>query len=287
MFKIFTFRQLMFLSLVICIIMFLSALLNTIAPAITTSTQESVCVPIVMYHHICDKQSLWGDYVISTQDLENDFNYFKEHNIIPISFERLRNFVLFGEELPQKCIILTFDDGQKSFLTKVVPLLEEYNYPANINIVGSLTQLYTTNGETNDCYAYLNTEDIKFLSTHRLVEIGCHTYNFHSLGKRRGASRLQNESDSDYKNIITNDILNFTELYYSATQNKTTIFAYPYGIRNDFLLDILKEQNFSVTLTCREAVNHISRGDNLYELGRFNRPYGINRTRFFNKLFAE
>ena len=204
---------------------------------------------------------------------------------MPVSFNQLKNFVLTGEALPPKCIILTFDDGQKSFLTKVLPLLEKYNYPANINIVGALTQLYTDNGDNNDCYAYLNSEDIKLLHLHQLVEIGCHSYDFHSLGTRRGASRLKNETDAEYKKIVRKDIFLFNSLYSSVTQDKTTIYAYPYGIRNDFLLEELKEQGFTVTLTCRESVNHISRGDSLYELGRFNRPYGINRELFFGKIF--
>ena len=285
MFKTFTFRQLIILSIFLCLILLFSAFLNIIAPAVTANTQGSVAVPIVMYHHICDKPSLWGDYVISSDDLENDFIYFKEQGITPISFAQLKNFVLTGEALPQKCIILTFDDGQKSFLTKALPLLEKYSYPANVNIVGSLTQLYTQNGETNDCYAYLNTEDVKYLNTHPLVEIGCHSFDFHTLGKRRGAARLRNENIDDYKNIILSDISLFNDFYHTATQDKTVIYAYPYGIRNDIILETLKEHNFTVTLTCREAVNHISQGAHLYELGRFNRPHGISREQFFKKLF--
>lgn len=115
MFKIFTFRQLIILSIFLCLILLFSTFLNIIAPAVTANAQGSVAVPIVMYHHICDKPSSWGDYVISSDDLENDFIYFKEQGITPISFAQLKNFVLTGEALPQKCIILTFDDGQKAF----------------------------------------------------------------------------------------------------------------------------------------------------------------------------
>ena len=150
MFKIFTFRQLAFLSFFICIIMLFSALLNALSPILTANASANIKVPIVMYHQICDNSALWGDYVIPLKDLEEDFIYFKENDITPISLAQLQAFVLSGEPLPEKCIVITFDDGQKSFLTKVVPLLEKYGYPANINIVGSLTQLYTQNGDCND-----------------------------------------------------------------------------------------------------------------------------------------
>lgn len=265
--------------------MMLGAILNSLSPMVEASSDEWIRVPMVMYHQICENKSLWGDYVIPLSELEKDFQFFKNNGISPISFSQLRNFVKNGTPLPDKPIIITFDDGQKSFLTKVVPLIEEYQYPANINIVTSLTLLYTKTGDTNDCYAYLNAEDIKLLKNNSLVEIGCHSHSLHTLGARRGAGRLKNESDTEYKNTITDDLFLFDSFYYKTVHDKTDIYAYPYGIRNDFLLQTLKEEGFAITLTCRESVNILKRGSDLYDLGRFNRPYGINRETFFLSMF--
>lgn len=284
-FKILTFRQLSFLSAFVCAVMLFGALFNMLAPAAEANAHPSVRVPIVMYHQICENSSLWGDYVIPLSELEQDFRFFKDNGITPVSFSQLRKFTENGTVLPSKPIIITFDDGQKSFLTQVVPLLEEYKYPANINIVSSLNEFYTENGDNNDCYAYLNTEDIKTLKKHPLVEIGCHSHNLHSLSTRRGAGKLQGESEAEYKRIILDDLKHFDAFYFNAVQDKTDIYAYPYGIRNDPLLQTLKEQGFCITLTCRESVNVLKEGSDLYELGRFNRPYSINRESFFNSMF--
>ena len=100
-----------------------------------------------MYHQISENKAIWGDYVIPLSVLEEDFRYMKNHNINPISFEQLSLYTEKGERLPQNPIIITFDDGERSFITKVLPLLEEYKYPANMNLVGSLVELYTKNGE--------------------------------------------------------------------------------------------------------------------------------------------
>ncbi len=211
--------------------------------------------------------------------------YFKDNYISPISFETLFKFTQNGTPLPKKCVIITFDDGQKSFLTKALPLLEKYNYPANINIVGALVELYTENGETNDSYAYLNRQDIEILSKNTLVELGCHTYNFHSLNNRKGIRKFSNESESEYTENILNDINKFNTLFFEITGKQPKIFAYPYGIRNDITLNLLKKQGYTVTLTCREAVNALSKGSSLFELGRFNRPYGISSEQFFEGKF--
>lgn len=238
-----------------------------------------------MYHQITEDKNILGDYAIPLSVLKEDFEYLKENDIVPISFKQLRDFTERGVPLPKKCVCITFDDGQKTFLTKVLPLLEEYNFPANVNVVGALTVLYTENNDNDDRYAYLNKSDIKNLYNNPLVEIGCHTYNLHSLSNRRGAAKLQTETNSQYTSFINTDLEKFGELYTELTGDVPTIFAYPYGIRNDLLAELISEKGYKITLSCRESVNVLSVGSPLYELGRFNRPYKLSSQTFFSKMF--
>ena len=286
MFRIFTFKQLAVISFLLCFIMLTGSALNTVSPYVEVFSRSSVNVPIIMYHQISDNSSAFGDYVISSEILREDFQYIKENNFHPVSFKELSEYVKTGKTLPENPLVITFDDGERSFITKVLPLLEEFSYPANVNVVGALVDLYTRNGETDDRYAYLNENDIKKLSSNPLVEIGCHTYNFHSLNTRRGMSKLQNESDEKYTGLIRDDIHLFQEKLYGITGKKATCFAYPFGLRNDTILEILKDEGFTVTLTCRESTNTIVAGGDLYELGRFNRPYGKSSETFFKKILS-
>lgn len=270
-------------SFIVCIALVLVSILNATAPAVQASADTSVNIPVVMYHQISDRH--WGDYILSSEELRNDFQYFSDNHITPISFRQLRDFTEKGIPLPEKPIIITFDDGCRSFLTKVVPLLEEYGYPANVNIIGSLTELYTENGDTNDAYAYLNENDIKELSKNPLVEIGCHTYDLHHLSERRGMAKLSSESEEEYINFIKNDIKKFDDLYYDITGDKLTVFAYPYGIKNDILPQILQESGYKIILTSGERINKLSVGSSLTEIGRYNRPHNIGSDDFFRNLF--
>lgn len=285
MFKIFTFRQIAIISAFVCLIMLLGSFLNTLAPYVAVFSQGRVKLPIIMYHQISENQSIWGDYVIPLSVLEEDFQYMKSHNITPISFEDLKRYAQKGEKLPENPIIITFDDGERSFITKVLPLLEKYKYPANMNLVGSLVELYTKNGDTDDRYAYLNETDVKVLSKNDLVTLGCHSYNLHSLSNRRGMGKLYGEGEEDYKNLINADLDKFNKEYGRITGATTDVIAYPYGIKNDTLRSIVREQGYKITLTCREEVNTISVGDSLEELGRFNRPYGVSSKSFFEKIY--
>lgn len=285
MFKIFTFKTLAIISACICFLLITGAFFNTFSPIIATSSSLTATVPIVMYHQIKDTTSHWGNYILPTHILKEDFEYFKKAGITPVSFDDLKNFVENGKPLPEKAIVITFDDGEKSFLTKVVPLLEEYSYPANVNVVGSLVELYTENGETDDRYAYLNEEDITELSKNPLVEIGCHSYNLHSLSNRRGMGKLYGESDEAYLEFIKADFEKFDSAVTSVINKNLRILAYPYGIRNDNLLGFAKENGYTITLTCRESVNTLTVGGDLYELGRFNRPYGKSSKDFFGGFY--
>lgn len=287
MYKIITYKKLVIFSAILCFVMIFSAVANTFLPVISVFKEKKQEVLILMYHQVSENSSLWGDYVIPASLLKEDFEYLKNNNYTPIKIKDILDFTKGTKKLPEKAVVITFDDGQRSFLTKVVPLLEEYNYPAVINIVGALTDLYTENGETNDKYAYLNWNDIKTLSQNPLVEIGHHSYNFHSLGYRRGMGKIYGESNSAYSEIIKTDIEKLNEKLLSNIGERPYILAYPYGIRNDTLLEIAKDENFPVTLSCRESINKISVGDELFELGRFNRPYGKSSDIYFESIIKQ
>lgn len=287
MYKIITYKKLVIFSAILCFVMIFSAVANTFLPVISVFKEKKQEVLILMYHQVSENSSLWGDYVIPASLLKEDFEYLKNNNYTPIKIKDILDFTKGTKKLPEKAVVITFDDGQRSFLTKVVPLLEEYNYPAVVNIVGALTDLYTENGETNDKYAYLNWNDIKTLSQNPLVEIGHHSYNFHSLGYRRGMGKIYGESNSAYSEIIKTDIKKLNEKLLSNIGERPYILAYPYGIRNDTLLEVAKDENFPVTLSCRESINKISVGDELFELGRFNRPYGKSSDIYFENIIKQ
>ncbi len=248
-------------------------------------SQGEISLPVIMYHQICENPKIHGDYVIPLSLLRSDFEYMKENDIHPVSFAEVELFLSGKGRLPRNPVIITFDDGERSFLTKVVPLLEEYSYKANINIIGSLAKLYTENGDTDDRYAYLNCDDIALLRENPLVEVGCHSYNLHSLSTRRGMGKMYGESEKAYTRLIREDFRLFHKLFPEIKEDKPQILAYPYGIYNDTLSHLAEDEGYTVTLTCREFVNTLKKGEPLTELGRFNRPFSLTTEDFFRQIF--
>lgn len=262
------------------------------APSLAVFSEKSVRLPVIMYHQVSENSELWGQYVIPESTLREDFNYIKTNGYTPVSLQAVTEFVSNGTPLPEKPILITFDDGERSFLTKVLPLLKEFSYPATVAVVISLTDLYTKNGETDDRYAYLNWNDLKALSKEPLVEIINHSYNMHSLTARRGMGKAPGESDDDYTAKIKEDFELFNSAFLNYLGKVPTAIAYPYGIKTDILSKIAAEEGCTVALTCLEKVNTLTHAQNKsndkapLELGRFNRPYKISSQDFFERKIS-
>lgn len=97
---------------------------------------ETPGLPICMYHYVYDENdppedlySRYGNY-IEVHDLEEELAWLKEEEYYFPSWREVRDFVDGKMLLPEKSIVLCFDDGAKSFLETGIPALEKYQVPA-------------------------------------------------------------------------------------------------------------------------------------------------------------
>ena len=246
---------------------------------------SEIRLPIVMYHSILKSKS--GDYIVHPDTLENDFKYIQNKGYSTITMSELINFVYNDTPLPEKPIIITFDDGNYNNLSYAVPLLHKYNMKAVISIVGSYTDTYTKSDEANPNYGYLRWKDISELMTDSCVEFQNHTYNLHSLKTgRKGCRKLSSESLETYTNVLTSDL---TKLQNEFKENCNgyipNTFTYPFGSISKESEQIIKDLGFKASLSCTSGVNTITKDPNcLYLLRRNNRVFGISSEQFFSKI---
>ena len=73
--------------------------------------------------------------------LEGDLRYIAEHGYTAVSVGEILDYCAGRGELPEKPILITFDDGQLSVLTYALPLLERYDMCAVAAVVGALNQI--------------------------------------------------------------------------------------------------------------------------------------------------
>lgn len=242
-------------------------------------------LPIIMYHNISNKSRLWGKYVVSEQELEKDFIYIKNKGYNTITMSDIIAYANGEGDLPDKPIIITFDDGYESVYAYAFPLMKKYNMKAVVSIVGSYTDLFTREDDHNLDYSHLTWEQVNEMSDSGLAEIQNHTYNMHEISKnRRGCGIIKGESISAYKEELENDLGKLQDEILMYTGKSADTLTYPYGYISPESIDIIKEMGFKAALTCTETVNKCTGNDWLYNLGRFNRNHGASSESFFAKI---
>ncbi len=246
---------------------------------------QSVELPIIMYHHISTNPERCGDYVISPETFEGDLQYLSQLGYTSISLAELIDYVDGRGTLPEKAVMISFDDGQRSFVEYALPLLEKYDMCAVAAIVGKYADDYTASGDTDPRYAYMAWPELAALSRDPHVELQAHTYDMHSLDPRRGCAMMNGEADADYEQIFAADMALLNSRFLEHIGSAPTAFAYPYGIRNPLAKEQLLASGCRALFTCDERVNYITRSaEALYELGRYNRPNSANRYEFFVRM---
>ena len=250
---------------------------------------ESIFVPVIMYHRLLNDPDKAGDYTVSPDVFKEDMQYLSENGYTSVFVSDLIGYIEAGTPLPEKPVVVTFDDGYYNVMEYAYPYMKENNIKAVINIVGSYTEQSTEEDEHNPAYSYLTWDEIAKLDRSGLFEIGSHTYDMHSMSGRRGCKRLSNENAEEYRQALIGDIGMLQDMLREKSGVTPVTFAYPYGFISTESTGILKEIGFKALLTCYEKPNYISRSDSgeCLMLHRYNRPYGISTEEFMDKLLSE
>ena len=89
-------------------------------------------VSLIMYHDILPEKEVFFD--VTPAELEAHFQQIQANGLTPITLDQLVVHLSSGIPLPEKPILLTFDDGYRGHYEYVYPLLRKYNYPAVLGI---------------------------------------------------------------------------------------------------------------------------------------------------------
>lgn len=175
-------------------------------------------VPVLCYHNITineyKKETLWISEATLNEQLKtlHDSGY---HTILP---EQLYQYMVNGTPLPDKPIILSFDDSHKEHFSIVVNGLKKYDFKGVFFI---MTFCIGKKG-------YMTAEEIKTLSDNGHA-VSCHTFDHPSLTKIK-ANQWEQQIDKP------------RQLLEKITGRPVEYFAYPYGIWSETAINELKKR---------------------------------------------
>ncbi|MBU6415380.1 polysaccharide deacetylase family protein, partial [Patescibacteria group bacterium] len=91
----------------------------------------SVKVPILIYHsvrpHSANQSPFQKYYDVAPAMFEQQLQYLKDHQYVVIGLDYLADALTQGIILPQKSVVITFDDGWRNQYAYAFPLLRKYN----------------------------------------------------------------------------------------------------------------------------------------------------------------
>lgn len=257
------------------------------AGAITVTAlaaQEGVEVPVVMYHSMLKDESQHGKYVVSPAEFEQDLLWLKEHGYTTVSTADLIAYTQ-GGPLPEKPVMLTFDDGYYNNYLYAYPIAKQYGCKFLLSPIGRYADEYSGTGEANAYYTHATWDQLREMTGSGLVELGNHSYNLHDAKRARGVERRSGEGDEAYRARIMADLTQAQEAFRRELGEAPKTFVYPFGAMSEGVGEIIREMGFEVTFTCREKTSKVTREkESLYGLGRYLRPSGVSSGEFFRKM---
>lgn len=227
-------------------------------------------VPVLCYHQI--RNNIASDSKRSHDDIIAP-DKFREHmkmladsgyqSILP---DQLYNYLVYGARLPEKPIMITFDDTDEDQFTVGNSTLKKYGFKGVYFI---MTVSIGRKGRIN----YMTKEQIKQLSDEGNT-IASHTYDHKNFAQF---------TDADW----TTQIDEPTKKLEQITGKKVEYFAFPYGVYKSSTLHKLKEHGFKAAFilsTARDENYPLYTIRRIIDPGRYtakNLYYSINKS--FNK----
>lgn len=246
----------------------------------------SAQVPILMYHNLAQEGS--GNDTISVQRFEEHLAALQDAGYTTITFQDLLAYVEQGTELPEKPVLLTFDDGYESNYTLAYPLLQQYQMKATIFVIGVSMGKDTYKDTGQAMIPHFTQEQAAEMEASGLVAIESHGYDMHEVQGRDpepirvGILPREDESEWDYAAFLQEDCQAMTDLL-----GKTPgVLAYPYGYASDLSEVVLHEMGIYATVTIEEKINTIVKGlpQSLRQMGRFYMTEAISAPELLSML---
>lgn len=263
-----------------------SIAVSTAAPV--ASAADAVVVPIVMYHGLLPDKAKQGTYVIGPSLFESDLQYIQQAGYTPVFIADLLAYTEQGVPLPEKPIVLTFDDGYYNNYAYAYPLLQKYGMKAVISPIARWSRFYSETPAEADrpLYSHITWAQMREMADSGLVEFQNHSYDLHHTeSKRKGASKLPGESVEAYQRLLEEDLTAAQQWLTQQAGVTPMAFTYPFGAMSPEAVPVLEKMGFRATLTSESRVNRLRPGQSLYGLGRYVRPNGVDSKTYFDKIF--
>jgi len=212
-------------------------ILLAVATALISPTVLAAVV--LQYHHVSNTTPAITS--ISPDDFAAHMAYLHDNQFNVVSIESLFDTLGSDRVLPDKTVVITFDDAYLDILENAMPILAKYQFPSTIfvatELVGSSTQ-------------YLNWQQLQYLYANG-VTIANHTVSHTHLLRMQ-----ENETEQVWRKRVQAEILDAQTTLANHIGETPKVFAYPYGEYNAAVVHIIDELGYVAFGQQSGAIDH-------------------------------
>ena len=213
---------------------------------------KAVGVPVLNYHRI--DTGIRHSLVVPPEEFRKQMQYLHDEGYTTITMDELYDYVAHGKDLPDKPVLITFDDGYIDNYENALPILKEYNMKATLFMITGAF------GESR----FVNMEQLKEMQANG-IDIQSHTVNHKDL---RNMSLEQ----------ARDELIGSKAVLEGRMGHPVRYIAYPGGFANKDIDRIAEESGYRMAFTVQAG--NVEPGQDLFNLPR--QAVFFNETPFQN-----
>ena len=213
----------------------------------STTNNRIPRIPILMYHGVSEIsergkkiRSVNPAYSLTANQFREQMEYLHTNRYITLSLDQLLN----NESVPQKSLVITFDDGWADNYTNVFPTLKEYSLTATIFVISGFI------GKAK----YMDWHQLREMNAAGL-SIQSHTVSHKPLAQL-SKTEVEYELETSKKTIA------------DALGKEVDFLSLPHGVFNNKVLKMAQEAGYHAICTSEPGYSHACR--NLPVMKRIN-----------------
>lgn len=189
---------------------------------------ETFFLPILAYHHVGPAPATASESVktwyVSADKFEKDLQYLQQQGYTTLFAKELAQALETGK-LPEKAILITFDDGPADYYDYAIDILNKYDMKSTMFLQSHVRSKN-----------WLSEQQIQELDDTGLVEFGSHT-KYHAY-----LTRVSKQEAMD-------ELVGSKEKIEKLLGKEVVSLGYPYGLYNEEVKQWVEEAGYQVAFT--------------------------------------
>lgn len=165
-------------NIVVAIIVLFCLVVAALYHVATSAPPQAV--PVLNYHQINDRDN--NALTVHTDQFEKQMQYLHDNGYTTITPAEMMDAWQNGTPLPDKPVIITFDDGYVDNYKNAYPILQKYNLRATIFLISDYLGVYPN---------YLTWSEASDMQESGLIDFESHTLSHMELSEEKAGSKAE------------------------------------------------------------------------------------------------